>query len=42
MGATDDLATYFYIHTLAAEPHGKLRLLNPQRVTIAGETPSSE
>jgi hypothetical protein len=42
MGATDDLATYFYIHTLAAEPHGKLRLLNPQRVTIAGETPASE
>jgi hypothetical protein len=42
MGATDDLATYFYIHSLAAEPRGKLRLLNPQRVTIAGETRASD
>jgi predicted MPP superfamily phosphohydrolase len=36
MDATDDLASYFYIQTLAAAPHGRLRLLSPQRVTIAG------
>jgi 3',5'-cyclic AMP phosphodiesterase CpdA len=36
MGATDDVATHFYIHTLAAGPDGKLRLLVPERVEIAG------
>jgi hypothetical protein len=36
MDATDDLASYFYIQTLAGAPHGRLRLLSPQRVTIAG------
>jgi hypothetical protein len=42
MGATDDLATYFYIHTFVADPRGKLRLLSPQQVTIAGEERASE
>ena len=37
MNATDDAATYFYIHTLAAGPDGRLGLLPPQRVEIAGE-----
>jgi hypothetical protein len=31
------MATYFYIHTLAAGPDGQLDLLPPQRVEIAGE-----
>ena len=37
MNATDDAATHFYIHTLAAGPDGRLGLLPPQRVEIAGE-----
>jgi predicted MPP superfamily phosphohydrolase len=37
MNATDDMATHFYIHTLAAGPDGQLGLLPPQRVEIAGE-----
>jgi hypothetical protein len=36
MEATDDLATCFYIHTLAVGADRRLRLLRPQRVTIAG------
>ena len=36
MNATDDAATHFYIHTLAAGPDGKLALLPPERVVIAG------
>ena len=40
MNATDDAATYFYIHTLAAGPDGKLGLLPPERVEIAGEEES--
>lgn len=36
MGATDDVATHFYIHTLAAGPGGQLRLLTPEKVEIAG------
>ncbi|WOH64455.1 metallophosphoesterase family protein [Bradyrhizobium sp. BWA-3-5] len=40
MNATDDAATYFYIHTLAAGPDGKLGLLAPERVEIAGEKES--
>ena len=38
MGATDDTATDFYIHTLAAGPDGRLCLLAPERVEIPGET----
>jgi hypothetical protein len=37
MNATDDMATHFYVHTLAAGPDGQLGLLPPQRVEIAGE-----
>jgi predicted MPP superfamily phosphohydrolase len=41
MGATDDAATHFYIHTLAAGPDGQLRLLAPERVEIAGAAAQS-
>jgi hypothetical protein len=40
MNATDDATTYFYIHTLAAGPDGRLDLLSPERVEIAGATAS--
>jgi hypothetical protein len=36
MNATDDVASHFYIHRLALAPHGRLQLLQPQRVTVAG------
>ena len=36
MEATDDEPTCFYIHTLAAGRRGRLALLEPQRVEIAG------
>ncbi len=38
MGATDDAPTHFLIHTLAAGSNGRLCLLPPERVEIAGET----
>jgi predicted MPP superfamily phosphohydrolase len=38
MGATDDASTHFLIHTLAAGSNGRLCLLAPERVEIAGET----
>ena len=38
MGATDDAPTHFLIHTLAAGLNGRLCLLPPERVEIAGET----
>jgi Calcineurin-like phosphoesterase len=37
MNATDDATTHFYIHTLTAGPDGRLGLLAPERVEIAGE-----
>jgi hypothetical protein len=37
MEATNDLATCFYIHTLAVGPDRRLGLLQPQKVTIAGQ-----
>ena len=40
MDATDDAPTHFYIHTLAAGPDGRLGLLPPERVEIAGEKTS--
>ena len=40
MGARDDEPTHFHIHTLAAES-GKLHLLAPERVDIAGEDTAS-
>jgi predicted MPP superfamily phosphohydrolase len=38
MGATDDAPTHFLIHTLAAGSDGRLCLLPPERLQIAGET----
>jgi 3',5'-cyclic AMP phosphodiesterase CpdA len=38
MEATDDVPTYFYVHTLASDADGALRLLTPQRITIAGRS----
>ena len=40
MNATDDATTYFYVHTLTAGPDGRLDLLPPERVEIAGEKES--
>jgi hypothetical protein len=37
MEATDAEPTSFYVHTLAAGPEGRLCLLRPERVEIAGE-----
>ena len=37
MEATDDADTYFYIHTLAAQPGGQLGLLAPERVIVDGQ-----
>jgi hypothetical protein len=36
MEATDDVPTWFYIHTLAIGRDLNLKLLPPQRVSIAG------
>jgi calcineurin-like phosphoesterase family protein len=37
MEATDDMQTYFYIHTLAVGADGRLKLLRPQRIPVPGE-----
>ncbi len=37
MSSADDLASYFYIQTLTDAPHGRLRLLTPERITIKGQ-----
>jgi Calcineurin-like phosphoesterase len=37
MEATDDVATYFYVHTLAIGADRRLKLLPPERITIEGE-----
>jgi hypothetical protein len=39
MGATDDAPTHFHIHTLAAGLDGRLYLLPPERIEIAGVEP---
>ena len=36
MGAKDEAASYFQIHTLTAGPDGEVRLLPPERVDVAG------
>jgi predicted MPP superfamily phosphohydrolase len=36
MGATDDAVTHFHIHTLVVCPDGKLGLLAPEQVELAG------
>jgi hypothetical protein len=37
MEVTDDKDTAFYIHTLAIDAEGKLRLLTPERIVVPGE-----
>jgi len=37
MEATDDMQTCFYIHTFAVGEDGRLKLLCPQRIIVAGE-----
>jgi hypothetical protein len=37
MEATNDVETHFYIHTLEAGSDGRIRLLKPQRMTVAGD-----
>jgi hypothetical protein len=37
MEATDDMQTCFYIHTFAVGEDGRLKLLRPQRIAVAGE-----
>ena len=34
MEATNDVASYFYIHTLASAGDGRIRLLVPERITV--------
>ena len=42
MGAPDDLPSYFYIQTFAGMPHGRLRLLPPERILVKAVSTSSE
>ncbi|MGA7458544.1 MAG: metallophosphoesterase [Methyloceanibacter sp.] len=37
MEATDDMDTAFYIHSLAIDADGKLRLIEPERIVVPGE-----
>jgi hypothetical protein len=37
MEVTDDLDTAFYIHSLAIDADGRLRLLEPERIIVPGE-----
>jgi hypothetical protein len=37
MEVTDDMDTIFYIHSLAIDADGKLRLLEPERIVVPGE-----
>lgn len=41
MGATDDVDTIFYVHTLAVGTNGQLRLLTPERIVVSGEPASN-
>ena len=36
MEVTDEKPTYFYVHTLAAGAHARLRLLQPERIDLPG------
>jgi 3',5'-cyclic AMP phosphodiesterase CpdA len=38
MGATDDAPRHFHVHTLAAGPDGRICLLAPERIEIAGSS----
>jgi hypothetical protein len=42
MGGTNEAPTYFHIHTLTAGPSGRVCLLAPERVDIAGLNPADE
>ena len=42
MEATDDVSTYFYIHTLAAGADGQFGLLTPERVVVPGQPEADE
>ncbi len=42
MSAPDDLASYFYIQTFSVMPHGRLRLLPPERILVKAVSTSSE
>ena len=37
MEVTDDKDTAFYVHSLAIDADGMLRLLEPERITVRGE-----
>ena len=37
MEVTDDMDTAFYVHSLAIDADGRLRLLEPERITVRGE-----
>ena len=38
MEVTDDMDTAFYIHSLGIDADGKLRLLEPERIVVSGES----
>jgi hypothetical protein len=38
MEATNDVDTYFYVHTLAMRNDGQLGLLSPERIVVKGES----
>ncbi len=42
MEATNDLDTYFYVHTLEAGQDKRLRLLKPQRISVPGNPGSGD
>ena len=37
MEVTDEKDTGFYIHTLAIDEDGKLKLLTPERIVVPGD-----
>ena len=37
MSAPDDLPSYFYIQTFTDGPHGRVRMLAPERITVNGQ-----
>jgi 3',5'-cyclic AMP phosphodiesterase CpdA len=41
MGGTNEKSTHFHIHTLVAATDGRICLLSPERVEIAGSEPAS-
>ena len=39
MEATDSQDTHFYVHSFAIGPDGRLRLLEPEWISVAGQSP---